>query len=616
MSESTLSQNIDPVDASAPQDGTFLWKTFASARSENEYYQYWLALQSQLVRGVVQSLLVINQGGQFAPVASWPMGTTDFSKLGDVVERVIDEKCGLLAELDHESHYGVAYPFFIDGTLTGVIALEVAVTSESQLQQSMEALQWGTGWLELLVRRGQVDENQALLHRLKTSVDLLAITLNKESFSAAATAFTTELAMATNCERVSLGFVKGAKIVLQSVSYSADVGQKMNLTKAIESVMDEALFQRREIVFPLTNDEILINRAHDALSRQQSMASIATFPLFRDGHYYGCLSCERAADLPFTERDIEFFRAVASLAGPAIEAKYVNDRPLLVKVKSAAEKQMERMFGGGFYLRKIIVSLVAIVFVLLSFVKGDYRLSTDIVLEGSVRRSVVVPFDGFIEQALVRAGDLVAAGQLLCSLDDRDLRLINLAKQSEYRQLQRQHEDATAKHDRAQSKIIQAQLEQAQAEIDLVQEKLVRTGLPSPFAGLVVSGDLSQRLGSAVQQGDVLFEITPLDGYRVILKVDERRINDVKVGQHGALVLASLPQQKFQFTVTKTTPIAQAEEGRNYFRVEASLDTIDDSLRPGMEGVGKIDIDRRRVFSIWTRDMMEWLRLSLWSWFA
>jgi multidrug efflux pump subunit AcrA (membrane-fusion protein) len=164
--------------------------------------------------------------------------------------------------------------------------------------------------------------------------------------------------------------------------------------------------------------------------------------------------------------------------------------------------------------------------------------------------------------------------------------------------------------------IIKAQLAQAQAEMDLLDARLARTTLAAPFSGLVVSGDLSQRLGGAVEQGEVLFEVTPLDAYRVILKVDERRIADVTVGQSGTLVLSSLPDNRYPFIIDKITPITKAEDGRNYFRVEAHLQQIDNSLRPGMEGVGKIDIDRRKLIGIWARDFVEWLQLTLWKWTA
>jgi hypothetical protein len=37
-------------------------------------------------------------------------------------------------------------------------------------------------------------------------------------------------------------------------------------------------------------------------------------------------------------------------------------------------------------------------------------------------------------------------------------------------------------------------------------------------------------------------------------------------------------------------------------------------LRPGMEGIGKITIDRRMLIWVWTHEMIDWLRLQLWRW--
>jgi hypothetical protein len=37
-------------------------------------------------------------------------------------------------------------------------------------------------------------------------------------------------------------------------------------------------------------------------------------------------------------------------------------------------------------------------------------------------------------------------------------------------------------------------------------------------------------------------------------------------------------------------------------------------LRPGMEGIAKIEIDQRPLLWVWTRGLVEWLRLRLWEW--
>jgi len=592
-----------------------LWQNFTGAESEEDYFQNWLALQCELVATSVQGLLVIHGADErYRPVAAWSMGKADPECLSAIVERVIDERVGLLVELGAEGRYGAAYPVLIDDVLYGVVALELQASSPLELEQAMQQLQWGTSWLELLVRRNQLDADQALLQRLKSAVDLLGSTLAESSFPGAALVFVTELATATGCERVSFGYFRGRAIALEAVSHSAEISEKMNLTRAIERVMDEAILQRTEVVFPESGDELLITREHEALSRQQAMASIATFPLFNGGRYYGALTCERAANNPFTQRDMEFVRAVVNLAGPVLEAKYHNDLNPVIAVWRSLIQQLALILGPRHLGKKIMVLALAVAIGQLCNTQGEYRLTSDARLEGAIRRAVVVPFDGYLDDAPVAAGDKVNKGDLLCKLDDRDLRLEKLAKYSRSRQLEQQYQEAVAKHDRSQSLIVRAQLEQAQAELELLDTKLQRTRLVAPFAGLLVSGDLSQRLGSNVEQGETLFELTPLDAYRIILKVDERRIADVLPDQKGMLVLSSLPQEKFAFVITKLTPIARADEGRNYFRVEAELTEPSDKLRPGMEGIAKIEIDRRRLVSIWTRDFLEWARVKFWAW--
>jgi hypothetical protein len=99
-----------------------------------------------------------------------------------------------------------------------------------------------------------------------------------------------------------------------------------------------------------------------------------------------------------------------------------------------------------------------------------------------------------------------------------------------------------------------------------------------------------------------------------VLQVDERDIDEVAVGQTGQLVFAAFPDEPIGFSVEKITPVATASEGRNSFRVEALLAQTPVRLRPGMEGVAKVEVDRRRLLWIWTHDALDWLRLSLWSW--
>src|SRR5205814_1236754 len=114
--------------------------------------------------------------------------------------------------------------------------------------------------------------------------------------------------------------------------------------------------------------------------------------------------------------------------------------------------------------------------------------------------------------------------------------------------------------DRAKAQIAQAQYEQARAQVALLDEQLARAAIRAPFDGIVVKGDLSQSLGGAVKRGDVLFELTPLESYRVLVEVDEGEIADVAEGRTGTLVLASITDEAFPFTVKSVTPVTAARE--------------------------------------------------------
>jgi RND family efflux transporter MFP subunit len=247
-------------------------------------------------------------------------------------------------------------------------------------------------------------------------------------------------------------------------------------------------------------------------------------------------------------------------------------------------------------------------------VDGEFRLSAKTAIEGEVQRAAVAPFEGFIAEALVRAGDKVRQGQVLAVLDDRDLRLDHVKWESEKEQAERKHRDALARRDRSATRILAAQLAQAEAQLALTEEKLARTRLVAPFDGVVVAGDLSQMLGAPVEQGKVLFELAPLDSYRVVLKLDERDMSYVAFGQRGELALTGLTGHALAFTVKSVTSVSTPQEGRNFFRVEAQLDNAAAPLRPGMEGVGKIVAGERRLAWIWTRAFVDWLRIALWSW--
>lgn len=606
-----------------------VWAHFLSVQGvsghTHYYFRDWLTLQASLLPASSKAVLIIGDfdTGQFQPAAIWPGPDSDVTILAELAEEAIEQRNGLVTDMEPmdgvaatlNQQYAIAYPLVMDGKVFGSVAVEVETDNQHLLQSVMTQLQWGAAWLELKLRRTNSERDQQQIQRMSAAVELLASVHAASGFKASATAFVTELAGLVKCDRVSLGLLshKGHTSV-EVLSHSAEIGKHMNLIRALGSVMDESLDQRKAIVYPAKeNQSLLVTREHERLVKQQGESTVMTIPVVCNGKVRGAVCFERASG-NFSESDVELCENVIALAGPALLDKYHNDRHILRKIADSFWAQCRKLFGHGYPGRKLAALSIIAAVAVLSLLTGQYQLSADIVLEGRTQRIISSPFEGYIRQANYRAGDIVRKGQVLAILDDRDLRLERLKKYSELSKYRRQKQEALASRTRAETIIHNAQIDRVTAELRLIDSRLARTIIKSPIDGLVVKGDLSQKLGIAVKQGEELFTITPLKGYRVILKVDERRIADVKQGQTGNLILSALPNHLFPFRVTRVTPVSVADSGLNYFRVEARLLESSTRLRPGMEGVGKIRIDERKLLSIWTRSFREWWAMWWWSW--
>lgn len=595
------------------------WTRFAQAQSHEEFCASWLLIQCEAIGGVSDAVVLLQVPGaqEFVPVAFYPDAPRDRAHLADVSERTLKEGRGVVLPLEN-SRVQLGYPVRIDAEVRGAVGLELDARPEPQLQSAMRALQWGSGWLEVLLRR-HADPATAAQLRLKLALDLVGTLLAQGTLRESAAAFATEVATRLGCERAAVGVLKGRSVKLVGVSHSAQFDERANLLRAVETAMGEAIDQGEAVVSPPPRDDLpVVSHAHDVLLRESGAGAAATFPLVCEGEVVGALSLERPAPYRFDPESLQLAEALAAVAGPIVELKRRAEANLALHAGRSATSLWKKLTGPRHPGLKLAVLLTAAAAAFFTFATGTFRVSADVTVEGRVQRAITAPFNGYVKEAPLRAGDMVKAGQPMGRFEDRELQLERIKLVAQREQLSRQHREAMAKHDRAQTAIVGAQLDQNEAQLALLEEQLARAVMTAPVDGVIVSGDLSQNLGSPVERGQLLFEVAPLDGYRIVLRVDERDMAHVGVGQRGELAVTAMPGEPLPFVVTSIVPVNLAQEGRNVFRVEARLegDALISSprLRPGMTGVGKIHVEERRLAWIWTRSFADWLRLKLWSW--
>ncbi len=603
------------------------WQFFANLPDTPTFYTTWLSQQFSRIDRVAAGVLMLidPRDGNLAPIAIWPDPKRDLSCLGAAAEAALQQREPVIHRPDdtdgqRSNTVHLACPLEQENLIKGVLVLDVGDRPEEQLRSILDQLQWDAGWLQSRLWQQSVEDQRLITQRSALALDMLAVVEEHQVVEQASMAVANEIAVKLDCDRVAIGLVskgrkQGARVRLRAMSHSAWYRKKTTLVDELENAMEEALDQNATIVYPhQAFAERRITVAHKAYVENWKVKHLVSVVLTDKSVPVGVLVLERRDDKPFVEEDVRRSESIAALIGPVLDLKRRERRWFSGRIADGVRHWSHKLFGPRHPALKLLAIFLLALLAFVVVYPADFRISGDAVLEGASQRVAVAPFDGFIDQASVRAGDVVDQGALLATLDDKDLRIDALRWESERARLLQQQRQALAAKDRTETALLDAQVRQVEAQLALARQKLQRTEIRSPVSGLVIAGDLSQKLGSPVQKGETLFEIAPLEHYRVVLKVDERDIRYIDTGSRGSLLLSGMAGRALPLTVTNVTAVSEAEDGLNFFRVEAALDDGEIVVRPGMEGVGKVDVDSRSLAWIWTRTFVNWWRVFWWKW--
>jgi RND family efflux transporter MFP subunit len=597
-----------------------LWSVLTGELTPEPFTRAWLALLCRMLPGAARAVLVLRQETGLSPIARWPEGDPGSAQLAHVAELALTEHRGVVSRPggrtpghnpSRTSH--LAFPLLFGGEDQGVVAVELDGAGDAALRDAMRQLQWAASWIELRQLRVQSSHDAVRLRQGYAALEVAATALAADRFDAAAGATATEIALRLQASRVSIGWLTRRSIHVAGLSHAVGAGKKADATVNLTAAMEEAVDQGASLLFPLPGDEALPSRsAHARLTAQGGGPYVLTVPLTTQGRIAGAITIER--DEPIDQDAIDLTEAIAALIGPVLGQMHLNERWLSTIAFHILTRAARQLLGPEHYVLKLTTGIIVTVVAFFALFHTEYRINAQAVVEGEVRRSIAAGLDGYIGSEHARAGQVVHQGDVLATLDDSELNLQRLRWIATRQQHQSELDRALATGTRAEVNIDAAQIAEAAAEIALLDAQLARTRIVAPFDGLITNGDLSQSVGMPVQRAQVLFEIAPLDSYRVIVRVPDSEIARVAPGHLGTLVLSALPDRHFDMHVVRVTPVAEQTDGANTFRVEARLDDVSPQLRPNMEGVAKIDAGRHLLIWAWTHHLIDAIRLFLWSW--
>lgn len=580
----------------------------------------WLEWQCKMVTGVKLGAVYVKVKEDVELLASWPNHALE--KMEDALHKLAtDAMMGqnhisskINCHLQDDTHIcdAVSIPLRYHDQIIGTVIFLQTVRSEEQKKAVMQLFKWGCTWLESSLV--SVHEEKKQLHPIITQLTKLA--LMDEPIEVSGYKICNLFAEQLECTRVALGEMKGLHVHTIALSHQLRFDKRVTtLVRGMEVAMEEAIDQNETLDYPkFENVKTNIMQKHKALSDANDEASILSIPFVNAEDTKLALLLMRPKNRDFSKQEISLLQHTMELLGPALTLKLRSEHSVAKKVKSSIKERIAKLVGKERMGFKLSVATLGLLLMLLSFMKTDQYIYAKSSLEGSKQQIIVAPQQGFIASATLRAGDEVKEGETLVELDSHELKLEHQKISAERAKVRKEYSEALALGERAKVSILLAQVEQVDAELSLLDQKLNRSNIKAPFSGVIVSGDLSQSLGAPVEKGTQLFELALLGDYRVVMKVDDHDISKLQQSQEGNIRLIGLPYDPMRVKVSRVTPVSIAEEGSNYFRVEGTILDINDTLlRPGMQGITKINVGEESMLWVWTHSLFERLRLWFWS---
>lgn len=491
-----------------------------------------------------------------------------------------------------------------------LLAIALQPGSDEDLREAGALLRLAADTPLLYQRQRMLERSKRDVENFTQALEILAVTNVHTRYLGVAMALVNEIATRHRCTRVSLGWQKGAYIRIQAVSGTDNFEKRMNVVQKLEAAMEEARDQDEEIIWPATPNSEAIVRDHTAYAELERLPAVLSVPVRIDGEPVGVLLLERQE--VFGEFDALALRVIADQVARRLDDLRTNDRWFGARWATSWRKGLAGFLGPQKTWWKLAGVLGAVLLAMSIFVQLPYRVNAPFMVRAVAQAHLPSSFDGYLAEARAQPGDLVKAGQELVRLDTSDLRVELAAALSEQRRYAAEAEKAEADRKLADMRAYRALEAQAEAQVNLIRYRLDRASLKSPFDGVVVEGNLRERIGAPVRAGDVLMRVSQLDGLYVEMRVPERDIDLVVDSATAQIAFTTRPEDTFDVRIDVIEPAAVTDREGNYFVIRGQLEGGSDWLRPGMTGVAKINAGTRNFMWIATHRLIDFVRLKFW----
>lgn len=511
------------------------------------------------------------------------------------------------------AHFAVAVRLALNRPDDACVACYLILnTTERQARESLVRLQLVADTPFSYLLNHSSNQAKTDVEKFAASLDVMALLNEEKKFLGATLALCNAAASRYACDRVSLGWVERGYVRLKSISRTERFDKNMAAVKALELTMEEALDQDDEIIWPEPDGASFISRDHEKFAQSNSSGNICSVPIRVDQKPVGVLTLERKAK-PFSAAETQQFRLACDQAARRLSDLREKHGWVGARAARGLRAGFARVLGPEKTWMKVLALLGTAAVAILFFGQFNYRVEGNFILKSDAVAYITAPFDGYLKEVTSKPGDLLKQDSLLLQMDTDELAIEEANAIADQVRYQREAEKARATNGLAEMRISQSLAEQAKARLDMARHRLRQSTIRAPFDGVLVEGDLRERLGAPVKQGDALFKVTRMEGMYVEAEINQRDVHNIKAGSPAEIAFVTQPKLKYKVKVDRIYPAAFPKEGENIFIVRlALLDKPSEWWRPGMSGLVKIEAGERPLYWILTHRTIDFLRMWLW----
>ena len=420
-------------------------------------------------------------------------------------------------------------------------------------------------------------------------------------------------------ERAVLALFAGDKLVIRAVSdfprVDSGTAERLGLVRLLEwlslkkpeSVLSDA--DQIESEEELAGRDVLTEyfsgemRALYAVRLQDDQGPVGYLLLesYREGAF--ALESDRdalgvlAGQLAVSVRNAELYRQLPMVGALA---------PL------AARRQRWRQMTPA--KRRQVLLTAAVVVIGVALIHWPRSVAGDARILPAVEMAVRARTEGVLERVEVQSGDHVRAGQVLANLDPVPASARTAELRASALVARNQSAEAQVARDPVARRLAELRQDEAMARLAEARREGARTQLVAPVDGYVLTPAIEERVGDWLEAGDVLCQVSPLDTLRVEVAVAEEDIGRIQAGQRLRVKVLGFPERQFTGFVTDVSWIGESPApGRgSHFAVRGWVENPGPSLRAGMTGRARIDVEPATLLWRVTRGVVRMLRFSIW----